>query len=201
MGRRRTFDPDVVLDQAMHVFRRYGYERASVERLEEATGLSVGSLYHAYGDKAGLRRAALEHYLSGFVTARLDQAVGPAATLDDLETYLLQLFAPPLNDGFGCLLTNSAIEVAGAPGAERDLVVRGLELMRTRFTEVLTRELGAVTAGSAATRLLLLAQGTLVLARLGLLDAAAEAAVRDEFARLRAARGRTGSSSRKGRTP
>lgn len=49
--------------------RRYGYDRTSVERLEQATGLSVGSLYHAYGNKAGLRRTALEHYLTGFVTA------------------------------------------------------------------------------------------------------------------------------------
>ncbi|GAB3758785.1 TetR/AcrR family transcriptional regulator [Microlunatus parietis] len=201
MGRRRTFDPDVVLDGAMHAFRRYGFERTSVQRLEQATGLSVGSLYHAYGDKAGLRRAALDHYLSGFVTARLDQITGPAATLDDLEAYLLALFSPPLNDGFGCLITNSAIEVAGEPAAERDLVVRALELMRARFTVLLDRELGAASAGPAATRLLLLTQGILVLARVGLLDDAAEAAVRDEFARLRAVRGRTGSSSRKGKTP
>lgn len=56
--------------------------------------------------------------------------------------------------------------------------------------------------GPAATRLLLLlVQGTLVLARVGLLDAAAEAAIRDEFTRLRAVRGRTGSSSRKGKNP
>ncbi|MFC7618753.1 TetR/AcrR family transcriptional regulator [Microlunatus sp. GCM10028923] len=201
MGRRRTFDPDVVLDGAMHAFRRYGYARTSVEQLEQATGLSVGSLYHAYGDKAGLRRAALDRYLSGFVSARLDALAGQAATLDDLERYLLQLFAPPLNDGFGCLITNSAIEVASEPAAERDLVVRALELMRTRFSEVLGRELGTAAAGPAATRLLLLAQGVLVLARVGLLDDTAEAAVRDEFARLRADRGRTKSSSRKGKNP
>lgn len=43
-----------ILDGARACFARYGYEGATVRRLEEATGLSRGSIFHHFGDKEGL---------------------------------------------------------------------------------------------------------------------------------------------------
>jgi TetR/AcrR family transcriptional regulator, transcriptional repressor for nem operon len=48
MGRKRSFDETKVLESAMHAFRRHGYAGISIKQLEEATGLSSGSLYNAY---------------------------------------------------------------------------------------------------------------------------------------------------------
>ena len=62
MGRTREFDEEAVLKGAMHVFRKHGYQGASIRDLEEATGLKGGSIYHAFGDKAGLFDAAFRHY-------------------------------------------------------------------------------------------------------------------------------------------
>ena len=62
-GRPRRFNRDAALVEAMHLFWRYGYEGASLERLREAMGgLSPASFYAAFGSKAALYREALALY-------------------------------------------------------------------------------------------------------------------------------------------
>ena len=58
MGRPRQYDEETVLAGAMHAFRERGYAGASIKDLEQATGLTAGSIYHGYRDKAGLFAAA-----------------------------------------------------------------------------------------------------------------------------------------------
>ena len=43
-----------ILEGARAVFARYGYHRATVARLEEATGLSRGAIFHYFDDKEDL---------------------------------------------------------------------------------------------------------------------------------------------------
>jgi AcrR family transcriptional regulator len=43
-----------ILDGARACFSRYGYEGATVRRLEEATGLSRGAIFHHFRDKDSL---------------------------------------------------------------------------------------------------------------------------------------------------
>ena len=188
MARNRSFDEKDVLDRAMHAFRRHGYARLSIKQLEEATGLTSGSLYNAYGDKDGLFRAALAHYVDGFVVARVKVHAGPAATLEDLEELFLTLFRPPMTDGFGCLVSNSAMEFGSTGSVADENVRRALDLVDASIRSVLTREVGGEAAGPAAGRLSLIYQGILLLSRAGRAGADHEDAVRDEFARLRQAR-------------
>lgn len=61
-GRPRSFCTDTVLDRAMTVFWRRGYEGASLSELTEAMGINAPSLYAAFGSKEGLFRAVLERY-------------------------------------------------------------------------------------------------------------------------------------------
>ena len=72
MPRPRAFNTQDVLTAAMHAFRREGYGHISVTALEAATGLGTSSLYHAFGDKAGLFRRSLDHYVSTLVAPRLE---------------------------------------------------------------------------------------------------------------------------------
>lgn len=62
MGRPRTFDCDIALDQAMEVFWRHGYEGATIAQLTEAMGINPPSLYACFGSKEGLLKAALDRY-------------------------------------------------------------------------------------------------------------------------------------------
>ncbi len=43
-----------ILDAARRCFATYGYEGATVRRLEEVTGLSRGAIFHHFGDKESL---------------------------------------------------------------------------------------------------------------------------------------------------
>jgi AcrR family transcriptional regulator len=49
-----------ILDGARVCFARYGYEGATVRRLEEATGLSRGAIFHHFRDKESLFLALAE---------------------------------------------------------------------------------------------------------------------------------------------
>lgn len=61
-GRPRSFCTDTVLDRALTVFWRHGYEGASITDLTAAMGINTPSLYAAFGSKEGLFRAVLERY-------------------------------------------------------------------------------------------------------------------------------------------
>lgn len=64
-GRPLSFDRDIALDKAMHVFWEHGYEAASISDLTAAMGISPPSLYTAFGDKAQLFLEAIERYGKG----------------------------------------------------------------------------------------------------------------------------------------
>jgi TetR/AcrR family transcriptional regulator, transcriptional repressor of aconitase len=49
-----------ILDGARRCFARHGYEAATVRRLEEATGLSRGAIFHHFKDKESLFLALAE---------------------------------------------------------------------------------------------------------------------------------------------
>ena len=59
MARPREFDEDEVLEKALAVFWAKGFEGATVDDLEQATGLGRGSLYGAFGGKHELFLRAL----------------------------------------------------------------------------------------------------------------------------------------------
>jgi AcrR family transcriptional regulator len=62
MARPRAFDEDKVLDRAMDVFWRHGYDGASFAELTKAMKLNSPSIYAAFGSKRGLFDAVLDRY-------------------------------------------------------------------------------------------------------------------------------------------
>ncbi|MBT9502827.1 MAG: TetR/AcrR family transcriptional regulator [Burkholderiaceae bacterium] len=64
-GRPLSFDRDQALENAMHVFWRFGYEAASISELTAAMGITPPSLYSAFGDKEHLFWEAIERYAVG----------------------------------------------------------------------------------------------------------------------------------------
>jgi TetR/AcrR family transcriptional regulator, transcriptional repressor for nem operon len=185
MARPRAFDEQEVLTAAMHAFRREGYSHISVAALEAATGLRTSSLYHAFGDKAGLFRRALDHYVSTLVAPRLATYAGAEATLDDLEQLFLTLFHAPYDDGYGCLVVNSAAEFGSADSIAGDGVRAAMGLVHRHIEDVVRRELEPAAAKAHAARLMLLYQGVLVLSRAGLLTSQHQNAISHEFDALR----------------
>jgi TetR/AcrR family transcriptional repressor of nem operon len=62
MARTKEFDPDVVLEIAVEVFWRLGYEHTSLDTLIREMGISKQSLYDTFGDKRSIYFRAMSHY-------------------------------------------------------------------------------------------------------------------------------------------
>lgn len=185
MARTREFDRDTVLLSAANLFRQRGYRNVSISDLEKSTGLVSGSIYNAFGDKAGLFRAALAHYVDGFVRQRMKVFAGDKARLEELEGLYLSVLEMPLADGHGCLITNSIVEFGREGGVASEGLGEALELVRKGVTGVLERELGAEAAKSETTRLIVLYHGILALSRSSTSFSEMAEMVRAEFSRLR----------------
>lgn len=161
--------------------------------LETATGLSAGSIYNSFGDKAGLFDAAFEHYNEAVLQARLDSFAEPKSGLRGLRELFLSLLREPDGGTLGCLITNSAVEF-GAERKPHPCVMQGLERLERTFRERLTagQRDGALRTGispkDAATRLLALYQGVLVLVRAGHAPTALQRMINREFDELEDAR-------------
>src|ERR1700722_299427 len=73
----KQFDRDEVLERAMVVFWRNGFQATSIQDLVEATGVNRGSLYPTFGDKRGLFLAVLKHYSERFGKPMMAQLNDP----------------------------------------------------------------------------------------------------------------------------
>jgi AcrR family transcriptional regulator len=117
MGRHREFDVEKVLDAALCVFWRKGYEGASYADLTEAAGIERPALYSAFGNKEALFRKALDRYSERYLDYIPEALKLP--TSRQVAAHILYN-AVDLNTRFpdhtGCLGINGA--VAGSDEAE-----------------------------------------------------------------------------------
>ena len=133
MARPREFDRAQVLDQAIEVFWRRGYEATSIEELVGRMGIHRGSLYCAFGDKHSLFLAALDRYEEVFHSKILERLVDGSLrgrarqAIRDVFDDMVRSCAGQAGRK-GCLMTNSAVELAAR---DRDIAARvGANLSR-----------------------------------------------------------------------
>jgi len=200
MGRPKILDDEQVLTRAMGTFRRRGYGGVSIKDLERATGLASGSLYHAYGDKSGLFRAAFAHYNAAVVRCRIDKYVTDEARLDGVRRLFLSLLPGSGGDSAGCLLTNAAIEFGSGKSIARQGIDEGFRLLRQALGRVIgrARDDGSlnprIAPETAVLRLLTLYQGILVLVRAGQDSSGMAEVIASEFEQLHDRRDTAGGS-------
>jgi TetR/AcrR family transcriptional repressor of nem operon len=127
VARPRQFEPDQVIDDAMNEFWERGYRATSVDDLVRASGVRPGSLYAAFrGGKRAIFMEALDRYSKLVVPVKLGELDRVGASVAQVRAYFDGLVADLLSpEGRqGCLLVNSAIELA-ARDDEVAAVVRG----------------------------------------------------------------------------
>jgi AcrR family transcriptional regulator len=137
-GRPRAFDIDEVLDRALHVFWRKGYEGTTLPDLTAAMGINRPSLYAAFGNKEELFRKALDRYADQ-TGARIHEAL-EAPTARAAVERLLRATADALTDPHcprGCLSVQGALSCGeAAEPIRQELIARraGVEVaLRERF--------------------------------------------------------------------
>ncbi len=139
MARPREFDREEVLDQAIEVFWQHGYEGTSVQDLVDHMGINRGSLYGAFGDKHRLFLAALHRYEETFHSTILQRlAQGGSAMRAVRRVFEDVVRECSCDEGRkGCLMTNSAIELAAHDRDTAALVAANFSRLEEAFLKAL----------------------------------------------------------------
>jgi TetR/AcrR family transcriptional repressor of nem operon len=193
MPRPRSLTDDDLLDRAIPVFLGKGYAGASLRDLTDATGLSAAALYHRYGDKNGLFRAAIERYADDVMVPLLEKFSAEADPITAISGFLVHLshVAAQDRDRLGCLLVNSAMDGGPISPEARTQVHARLNQLEDFFRSRLedARDQGRLPAGiDPATQAELLLATVLALRTLARLDPAPDRLdrlVADAVSRLR----------------
>lgn len=170
MSRPKSFDPTVKLDQALDRFWQSGYGGSSVEELCRAMALKPGSLYGAFGDKRALFLAALDRYVDT-ISREAVERIGRPEGAAGIAGYFAHLIDAIL-DGkrrWGCLITNSAVEIAAGDPVVREKIDQHFGRLEAAFAGSLKAAVAAgaalPAAAGAAPFLVCLVQGLNVLAK------------------------------------
>lgn len=189
MARPREFDEAKVLEAAMCCFWAKGYEATSTRELADQMGLTGASLYNAFGDKRSLYRRALEYYLQQSVHDRIRRLETGKKPLPAIRAFFDEIIERSVTDRQrrGCMLVNSALEVAPHDDEFRKIVSQELIHIESFFRRRVAagQSDGTITTDQSAAdlskMLLSVLLGIRVLARTrpqrAVLEAAASAAI------------------------
>jgi len=124
MGRPREFDEADVLAAAIDCFWEHGYEATSTRALADRMGLTGASLYNAFGGKRNLYRRALNHYIETTFADRVHRLEGRLPPRQAISDFFSEIIQRSLEDKRrkGCMLVNSALEVAPHDPEFREIV-------------------------------------------------------------------------------
>jgi len=149
MPRSKEFDPQAALHRAMLVFWEKGFTATSYEDLVQATGVNRYGLYSAFGDKQECFLTAMDHYANTVITFLLGPMEHADASIAEIRRYfamLLNCLGTP-QEHFGCLIGNSAVEIAAPDEALVARIDTHFARMRAAFRNALR---GAQARGEIA---------------------------------------------------
>lgn len=183
-GRPRTFDETAALDAAIEVFRRHGFEGASLDLLTDAMGINRPSLYGAFGDKASLFDKAIARYVEGPGTAPLTALTETGELRGGIAGFFAAVTRNNAARGRprGCLV---ACVLGEAAGADEHWRARAAELARTTeraVTDSVSRFVPPAIAPRLARTMVTLMYGIAAAAKAGLSQAELQARCDDAIA-------------------
>lgn len=112
MGRSKEFEESVVLQKAMELFWKQGYEKTSLSELVEHMGIHRKSLYDTFGDKHTLFLKTID-FFGEFIKAKLTSEISRAETAKQAIECIFDVTIEMNDDKtLGCLFVNSATEMA-----------------------------------------------------------------------------------------
>lgn len=120
-------------------FWEHGYAASSVRELGEAMGLGAASLYNAFGDKHALFTRCLDRYLDANMRERIARHEASNPPRAAIEAFFDESVKRSLADRRGCLLVNTALEVAPHDEAVGEVVAARLGELEGFFRRCVVR--------------------------------------------------------------
>jgi len=116
MGRHKGYNREEVLDRAMKLFWRKGYEGTHLQELVEVAGLNRFSLYKEFGGKEGLFLEALDRYLDQ-VMSLMGLLFREPQGLENIQDYFKAALDYPFFHG--CFAVNTLVQNPVVPEEAR----------------------------------------------------------------------------------
>ncbi|UXP31575.1 TetR/AcrR family transcriptional regulator [Reichenbachiella agarivorans] len=128
MARKKEYIEEEVIDKAMNLFWRHGYEMTSMAMLEKEMGINKFSIYAGFGNKDGLFLESIKLYKSK-LNVILEKLKSSSAGVSAIKQYFYDFltFSRGQGCGKGCLISNTANEF----GPDTNPV---LQVQMTKFT-------------------------------------------------------------------
>jgi len=176
MARRKEYIEEEVIEKAMELFWRNGYESTSVRMLEKAMGINQFSMYSSFGSKQGVFLESIKCY-EGKIQGIIEKLRNSTNGVEGIKTFFYDSIATSndCNNPKGCLITNTSNEFAeSGDKAIIEQIVRFTTAIKDIFIEKL-RE-----GGNKDEELLIKQANYLLIAKQGL-SVAAKVATQKEL--------------------
>ncbi|WP_282031428.1 TetR/AcrR family transcriptional regulator [Winogradskyella eximia] len=108
MARKKQYNEDEVVEKAMNLFWKNGYEATSMQMLEKEMGINKFSIYSSFGNKHGLFLESLKQYKSK-VSATLVKFKNGTNGVEDIKQFFYDSISSnfKLGNQKGCFVTNT----------------------------------------------------------------------------------------------
>ena len=140
----KSFDEEKAIENAMILFWEKGYTDSSMANLLEATKLTKGSFYNAFGSKKELFTKALLKYDSKNRRAVLQELVAMDKPIQAIEKFFGMIVEECSEDvdKKGCFLINTSLELNSHDEDTQKIITNALKEVETFFKQMI--ELGQV---------------------------------------------------------
>ncbi len=139
MGRAKQYQREALLDRAIELFRRQGYNGTSTAELVAELGVNRKSMYAEFGSKQELFEAALERYSQKHLSVVLAPIEAPDAGLAAIREAFTGYASASEGwfRGRGCLMCNTAVERGPLDPGSRRYVAAYFERLTRAFRQAL----------------------------------------------------------------
>lgn len=142
MPRTKKYNEEEVIDKAMNLFWRNGYESTSMQMLEKEMGINKFSIYSSFGCKNGVFLESLKSYKTRLNTL-LDKLKKTDKGILGIKQYFYDFveFTKETEFGKGCLITNTANEIGEDADVQiKDALSSFMDNVRCIFTSILKQD-------------------------------------------------------------
>jgi len=136
-GRPRKLDTDIVLDTALRLFWKNGYDATSMNDISAVTGMAKPGLYASFGNKDALYSMALDRYVNGFNDELAALATSEKPVQQAVREFLEAVAHAATDEAgpCGCFLANTLVQTSGKPSGITDMSRRLNERRNQAFAE------------------------------------------------------------------
>ncbi|WP_435139185.1 TetR/AcrR family transcriptional regulator [Formosa sp. A9] len=148
MPRTKNYNEQEVIEKAMNLFWRNGFETTSMHMLEQEMGINKFSIYASFGNKQGVFLESLRCYKQKLdvLIHRMEQSDLGIASIKNYFYDFID-FSKDFEFGKGCLISNTANELGSDIDAQlKTTLTQYTQSVRNVFKNILQQDSSKSTA-------------------------------------------------------